>query len=565
MNIEKILIIDKDNGEAGEYSFSNGANLLVSKTNSQGKSSLIKTMYYGLGLGITQFPRKWNPTKMIIRLNIYNERTGEHLYIIRVGDLFYVKDISEGLDLKEYTRWLSEQLGVDMKLPLNKVNMTKPISYPSALIIPFYVDQDVSWSKKIFSTTNDIQMYRDIPKSIFNYVLNITDDKELIATQVIKGLTLDKKRLEIKRESVNEIFIDYIETNPEAHEHEISAIKKPHENNQKNIELFISLMDDANKKFIKDKATRIKLQRDLDQFKKTAEEYSSILKMLDCDYDYIKSVCKHCNSELTEEQIATRMGISTDIFELNQLISIANHDIKAAQEKLANAINNEAESSKEYERLAQELETNTQINSIADYIEEASKKKFQEEFAEIIRRLDSEIGILKSDIKDKTKEKREAVKESKELLEKIQHSYLQCVNELTFMMKGSNVNEIDFMNFNPQKSSGVDGNQTYLGIYLAYMRLLSEYGRYKMPFCIDSFIKNETADEKLFDMFEALERYLLGYRGQSIFSAVEQFAFKYMKQRGEFNIVKIGEKLLAPENFKERYEEVKSIVILSNE
>ena len=64
MLVKRILIIDHDSSEAGEYSFSAGPNLLVSADNSQGKSSLLKALYYALGLDIKPFPKDWRPPKM---------------------------------------------------------------------------------------------------------------------------------------------------------------------------------------------------------------------------------------------------------------------------------------------------------------------------------------------------------------------------------------------------------------------------------------------------------------------------------------------------------------------
>jgi len=323
-------------------------------------------------------------------------------------------------------------------------------------------------------------------------------------------------------------------------------------------------MDSANKRYAKDKAERIKRQRDLDQLKKSYEEYKSILKMLGSDYEYIKTVCKHCNSELTDEQIRTRMEIGTDMFELNHLISITKHSIEEAEKMLISAIEHEEKTSVEYERLSRELDNNLEINSIAQFIDEASKKKSQEEFATMIKGLEMQIGKLAGEIKDKNKEKRLAVKKSEALSNEIEHSYQKYINDLTLIMKGSNVSNIEFENFRAPQSSGVNVNQMYLGVYLAYMRLISDYGRYKLPFCIDSFIKNETAEEKLFDMFEALEKYLLAINGQSIFSAVEEFVGKYMKNESQFHRVEIGNRLLSSDRFSMDYKEVKSVVTLQN-
>lgn len=412
MIIEKIQIIDQSNGEAGEYSFSSGANLLVSQKNQQGKSSLLKTMYYGLGLEIKNFPSKWRPSNMIIKISVLNEKTKKRHYIIRSGDLFYVPDHKSALTKTDYTKWLSKELEIDMKLTNKATGRFRSISYPSALISPFYIDQDDSWSGKFFSSISELQMYSDVPKGIFNYILNITDDKEAKQQEDLKQSAIELKRVKSKRSSVHEVYIDFVNSNTDDYAHDTTAIVNPVVNNKKNLDNFIYLLNEANKKFVKDKATRLKLQRELDQLKKSLEEYNSILEMLNGDYDYIKSVCKHCNSELTKEQVQTRMNIRTDILEISQLINLTSHQVLEVEAGLANALISEEESSTEYNRLAKEIDTNTEVNSLAEYIEEVSRKKSQDDFAQIIKELDTNIGQLDSCIKEKRAEIKDTAKKA---------------------------------------------------------------------------------------------------------------------------------------------------------
>lgn len=561
MIVERIQIIDPSNGEAGEYSFSAGANLLVSQKNHQGKSSLLKTMYYGLGLEIKNFPPKWRPSNMIIKIGLLNEKTKQKYYVIRYADLFYVSDHKSALTKAGYTKWLSGELGIDMKLTDKTTGRFRSISYPSALISPFYVDQDDSWSGKFFSSISELQMYSDVPKSIFDYILNITDDKEAKQKEALKQLAIDLKNTKSKRSNVNEVYMDFVNSNTEDRAHDTTAIVNPVTNNKKNLDNFIHLLDEAHKKFIRDKANRLKLQRELDQLKKSLEEYNSILEMLKDDYDYIKSVCKHCNSELTKQQVQTRMDIRTDILEISQLINLATHQLSEVEVKLANALTSEEESNSEYTRLSKEIDTDTEINSLVDYIEEVSKKKSQDDFAQIIQDLDTMIGRLESSVKEKRAEIKEIAKKSEELVERISASYREYVNELSFMMPGSNINIYEFGKFTIPKSSGVNINQIYLGIYLTYMRLVAEYGRYTLPFCIDSFIKNETANQGQQDMFLATEKYLLAMESQSILSIIQENVDKYITAQTNFHRVELGDRLLSSENFKEAYEEVKLIMV----
>lgn len=560
MLVKRILIIDNENCESGEYSFAPESNLVVSSGNTQGKSSLLKALYYGLGLDIKVFPKDWKPHKMTIKIDVHNEVTHKDGYIVRTGDLFYVSDHSGSMGVQDYTRWLSTQLGVDLKLTNKKTRITSSISYPSALIVPFYADQDNSWSGGLFSSSGEMGMYADVPVRIIEYILKISDDDELKLKEKISKLNLKKKTASLKRSNVNEVYMDYLEDEPENPPRQVSSIINPVESNRKNIDQFIQLMDKANEVYIQQKATRIKLQRDYDQKLKTYEEYKSIKRMFDSDYESIKSICKNCKSELTPEQVNTRMDISTNIFELSFLISTTKLELNDLKKRLEQAVDAESESNIEYKRLAEQVEVNENVRSIAEYIEEESKKKTHEEFATIIQKLDQVVGKLDSDIKELSKEYRELQKTSTRHIDEVSKSYLEYTKDLTTIMKGSNVDDIEFKNFTVPQSSGVQSNQTRLGGYLAYMRLISEYGRYSLPFCIDSFIKNETDSDKSSAMFGAVEKYLLNTKKQSIFSAIDESVSAYMKNTDKYHQVRIEGRLLSSNGYQGALEEVKGIV-----
>jgi outer membrane murein-binding lipoprotein Lpp len=561
MIVKEILIIDHANGEAGRYKFSSGANLITSIGNSQGKSSLIKTLYYGLGLDVKRFPHNWNPKKMTIKLSVHNERTGEDLYIIRQGDVYFVSGIREPLNASEYTRWLSKILEVDLRLTHRSTKITSPISYPSALITPFYVDQDESWAGRLYSSSNETGMYADTPERILDYILNISNDENMRTKEKLSQLKESLSSTVSKRSNINEVYISYINDEADTPMIDTSSITDSWKSNKQNIETFTKLMDELNKKYIEHKTLRIKLQRDLDQKKKSVEEYKSILKMYDTDYKAIKSICKNCKSELTREQVQTRMDISGNIYELAHLVASYEQDIKALEKKIYESTLNEESTSQEYAKLSKELDSNPGFKSIAEYIDTFSKKKAQDEFASVIQNLDLQIGKLTADVKGLTKELKASMEQTKGLASKIETTYSRYVNDLSKTMEGSNISDVKFKRFNVPQSSGVNDNQAYLGAYLTYMRLIAEYGRYKLPFCIDSFIKNETDDLKLKAMFTATEKYLLGIKGQSIFSAIKSNVERYVSNDNYLQ-VKIGNRLLTSTMYDDALQEVKKIVII---
>lgn len=70
MIIIAFSILDFKNKEAQNFDFKAGTNLIVSKGNTKGKSSLLKSMYYTLGFNVHQFPSNWNINFMYFQIEV---------------------------------------------------------------------------------------------------------------------------------------------------------------------------------------------------------------------------------------------------------------------------------------------------------------------------------------------------------------------------------------------------------------------------------------------------------------------------------------------------------------
>ena len=55
MIIKKIIIVDSNYQEANTFDFSPKANVITAQKNTQGKSCLLKSIYFALGLDIKTF------------------------------------------------------------------------------------------------------------------------------------------------------------------------------------------------------------------------------------------------------------------------------------------------------------------------------------------------------------------------------------------------------------------------------------------------------------------------------------------------------------------------------
>lgn len=97
------------------------------------------------------------------------------------------------MNVKEYSEWLQHKLEIKMQLANTH---TKHLyeAYSSAVILPFYIDQDDSWDGGIYrNVTNTLNQYTRIPADIFKSVFNLSN-YELLSCK-IRLLIIVKKRI----------------------------------------------------------------------------------------------------------------------------------------------------------------------------------------------------------------------------------------------------------------------------------------------------------------------------------------------------------------------------------
>lgn len=172
MIINSFSIIDFKNKEAEKFEFKSGSNLVISDKNTQGKSSLLKSMYFTLGFDVRQFPANWNINDMYFQLEV--RINNSNYTITRQNNIFRVSDKAEPMNVKEYSEWFQMKLNANMKLANTR---TKSLydAYSSALILPFYIDQDDSWDGGMYKNVTDtLNQYARIPEDIFKSIFSIS-------------------------------------------------------------------------------------------------------------------------------------------------------------------------------------------------------------------------------------------------------------------------------------------------------------------------------------------------------------------------------------------------------
>ncbi|EAE2474045.1 hypothetical protein E1I04_13500, partial [Listeria innocua] len=501
MIIHELIILDFENEKANKFTFSAGVNIITSDKTTTGKSSLIKSLFYTLGFEIKQFPHGWNFMTMRFRLNISIE--GEKYSIIRANKLFYVSDLNGPLNLKEFSNWFQEKLNIKMKLKIKK-SLHNELSdvYTTEILAPFYLDQDKSWNGYLFRKSSDsLGRYSGIPKDILEYTLGISN-QEILEMENKKNIK-SKLRSQIvaKIDVLNSLQKDYV----------------------KKIEIVNSLSYDINQLKIAFNSNLDQLSRisgDISLYKKdlfskkkkidlNSQDNSELEKLMTVNNKMYKEVsleCVHCHSKLTLEQSLTRLKLKNNLFEIQNLYDNNKKENERLQQDITDLREKILESNSYYKSLTKKKEKLEETITLQKYIDLESKRLANDEFLTKLNDLNIEKEALDLTIKDLTNTITKLKKAQKTRIINIHTRYSEILNDINLMFKSPILENTNFFNFQEIKGSGMDNNKTMLALYITYMRLVSEFGIYSLPFGIDSFIKNEVDKNIVEVTFKEVEK-----------------------------------------------------------
>lgn len=552
MIIENILIVDLKNKEANQFDFKDQANLIISKNNIQGKSSLLKSIYFTLGLDIKTFPKGWNTDDMMFRISVKNDNKKHK--IIRFRDSYKVDD-SDFMQGYAYSLKLQEILGINMLL---KNWRTKELSlgYSSALILPYYIDQDNSWQGIPYkSVTNGVNHYDAVPTSIFEYIFGLSDED-------IQELELQKK-LENNKKTELTNQIDVLGEYKKEEQEKLTKVSNINpidtESVESQIQYFLDLLNRYNKNIQSYKTHLIKRKTELNNIEQDLEELKNLLKITRKDYKDINTICTHCNSELTVEQSLTRLNLNHNILEIQEAILLYEKDRDKAIKKIDEYRKKKNDVDDEVKLIKTEISNSKALLEIHEYIDASAKEKTISNLEQNIHKkilgrdsIDQVINGINAKIRSLKKDK-------KELSTNLKNDYNTLIAEISKELSNVTIDELDFLKFKNISGSGMNSNKLFLSYYLIYFNLLDKHGRYSFPFGMDSFIKNEASSDNEVEMFEMFEKYLLELDHQSFFSILNE-NLKYLKSDNDYHLIKLDKRVLNSKFYDENLDVIETLL-----
>lgn len=545
--IRKISIVDYENEVANSFEFSERNNLIVSEQNGQGKSSLVKSIYYGLGCKLNSFPKNWEPQKYIIQL--YVLINGESYIIKRHNKVISIKGSEESLifnNFRDYSEWLQIKLGMSLKLTSRDINEQR-FAYIDALMSPFYVDQDKGWNGTLYRQTFDgVGQYSSsiFPKDVIDYFLGISNE-ELNNKKIQKEDFNIKRRLLLEKISqVEAVYNSYQERNDI-----VDYLPKDIEELEIEIDYYIRKTNEISLEIQRVTKKIEKTKLELDIHRQDKNELELLLKDNSKHFENIKHECSYCHSILTREQSLTRLELEDNRLAINSFKELIVGKISQLETSLSEKQSTLYALREKVHAYQRQIDEINEIKDIKNYISqsvlaELGKLIHEELYKKEI--LDNEIGQLEKDIKRLNSELVLCIRS-------LEGDFERLKNSLSSLISSNGLANRRFRDYKKINGSGTNLNKDLLAIYLIYMNLIASNSDFKFPFAIDSFVKNEIDTISQEKMFSAISSYFLTLETQTFFSVIRE---NLDKISGDYCEIRVESPLLKADKYEDVSREI---------
>lgn len=550
MVIDEFIILDYVDKTSLKLNFSNRQNIIIGKKNKIGKSSIVKSIYFALGYDNKSFmPDGWNYRNMKYKITYtHNQKTG---YIIRHQDLFYIDKCEEPLNEKEYRKWFQELLGISYKLKPS--NSEEEIDvYASAVIMPFYIDQDISWNDAPYKSPV-MGMYGSTSyKSIFEKLFSVSNDDILALKQQVKELGEANRRLSDKINVLEELI----------EEQTAKSNSIPYKDNYfEKQEEYLDILKRVSVSLQKCESEKLSLSDKINQLFTRRNHLKQLLKQLKKKQHQLQGVCQYCGSQSSISNLSDRLILLNNLDDIQYQIDINEKDMEIEEAKMNSLLEREKSTRTEYQRYMTILKENPDLNSIDEYIENsaenlASDALIQKNEAAISERQknNTKIEKINAEIRKLDKERRIHLAS---IEKKYSELFLEIVADKLTSISNYGPDKYRFLNFKKITGSGTDTNIKKYLIYLIYFNLLDTYSEIKLPFLIDSFIRTEIDGDNQVEMFSAITKYFLELNSQTFFTVLQE-NMKYVNDHEKYHKIYLNEKpILTAESYEKHRAEFK--------
>lgn len=536
--IKEIIILDYSNQKANKFHFGSRSNLIISNLNEAGKSSLIKSIYYALGANVSTFPVGWEYKKYIFQVKALINKIE---IIIKRQDKIFTIQYNEKKEIysneKDFSEWFQKLMGMRMELQIISSKKLS-LAYMNAVLTPYFIDQDNSWSSFYKNAIEGVGMYRGQPKVIFEKILGLSDTNlQNMESEKTQEEEL-KKTLVLKISQVDSVYKNY--------QDQKQVTKAPTENFEKlkeEISDYLKITDELSKSIenYTEKLTKEKISLDINR--QDLDELKKLLRITDKRYKEITSECSYCHSFLTREQSLTRLELSDNDFEIRLRIHELSHKVDSDTNHLKSVELEIDKLNKSYSEYTSKIRDLKSVVKIEDFV----SQRVLSELDELRIQQNKEKSNVEETIASYKKRINTLKKELKFKKENLDNHFEILKSEIALEVGTSTLHNRKLLDFSKVKGVGTGLNKALLTLYLIYSEMISRYSDFKFPLAMDSFIKNEIADINEAKMFSAVQKHFINLENQTFFSVINK-NLKHLDDSNSYK-VEISNPILNNENY----------------
>lgn len=538
----EILIADMEEKTARKHIFKKGINIITSNDNHVGKSSLIKSLYYTMGADV-RFDDTWNKYTKIYSLKF--ELKNNQYQIVRYMNKFSLIENNELIFTTdsiscELATKLEEIFDFGIYLPTKNTKIVE-LAPPVFIYMPYYIDQDLGWSK-IYESFERIQQYdRKSRLQSLYYHLGIYNKDTIELTAKRDKLKLEFAELELEQNNItNSLELLSEEASNIIPADNIEELERNLQLPKKNIENIV--------KEIGEKRNKIQEYESLLQnhkFQLAIIEKNTKVKTRDEKTIYNEILCPNCG-----------YTINSEIFEIVQKTHTA-FSRKYAKEQVVLMVNRiEEQLSKmktDYIELLKKLKKEEQVynqdkDSFDSYIRQKGLERTIISLNEKYEKNSLKGNKITDEIKTINKELKVLVDK-----EKVEEKYKEIlIKNLLQLDAWEQSYEDEIKILAPLEAQGTLRNKIILAQEISLFETMEELqiSVNKYPFVIDSPRGNEASELSSEEILKMIIN--LDYMPQIILGTVDFEKYKNkMKLTGDMNELLLTEKykLLNEENY----------------
>lgn len=391
--IKQLTILSIPEKSAKTVTFHPQRNLITGE-NDVGKSSIIKSIYHSLGADV-HFDNVWEKADAISLLTF--SYSNKDYMILRSRDHFGLFDKHGNLlqSFDSIIKGLSPQFAklFNNKLQLRQSQTNQRISAsPAIQFLPFYIDQDKSWTKP-WDSFEGLGVFSGFKRDLINFVTGIRPNEYFLLSERIDQLSAKLATLKNELGVLSSAKKTVEKHIPKAtFDIDIKAFKRDVDKLLIKLESLKNKENEYRKKLIKQKNKEAFIDNEITLISKSIREinkdYEHSLNELDCEI-----TCPTCNASY-DNSMVSRFGLLEDIDTCRSLLSDYLEDKKKITKevtKLENQLNLQVAKVREITSLLNEKKGKVRLK---DLIQNESSKQVKEIFNRSQSNYSNQIGEI---------------------------------------------------------------------------------------------------------------------------------------------------------------------------